>query len=322
MLRKHSRRLSISSGSWKTPQKLLSREAEVTRSLSRNLYKSYWVAVDDEDKVVIDSNPRVAQRIEEWKAYNQRQHEQSEGEEEGEEGDAEFVSGLGSEQVDALLADGTEEGGIIKAASQGPDLEEIQAQAQEMLDTAQMEAEEIKEAARREMDAEKKRVLEEGKKQGYDEGYQQGLAEVDGIRASLADEKKQLEEEYDQLIEELEPRFIDVITSVYSHIFGVDLEDNRDILVHLIDSTMRRVESSRTFIVHISAEDYPYVSMQKQSLVEGALAGRGMLEIIEDIALPKGACMIETDGGIFDCGVDTQLDELTKKLRVLSYEKE
>jgi flagellar assembly protein FliH len=290
--------------------------------LSRNLYKSYWVAVDDEDKVVIDSNPRVAQRIEEWKAYNQRQHEQSEGEEEGEEGDAEFVSGLGSEQVDALLADGTEEGGIIKAASQGPDMEEIQAQAKEMLDAAQMEAEEIKETARREMDAEKKRVLEEGKKQGYDEGYQQGLAEVDGIRASLADEKKQLEEEYDQLIEELEPRFIDVITSVYSHIFGVDLEDNRDILVHLIDSTMRRVESSRTFIVHISTEDYPYVNMQKQSLIDGALAGRGTLEIIEDIGLNKGACMIETDGGIFDCGIDTQMDELNKKLRVLSYEKE
>jgi flagellar assembly protein FliH len=280
------------------------------------------VAVDDEDKVVIDSNPRVAQRIEEWKAYNQRQHEQSEGEEEGEEGDAEFVSGLGSEQVDALLADGTEEGGIIKAANQGPDLEEIQAQAQEMLDAAQTEAEKIKEAARREMDAEKKRVLEEGKKQGYDEGYQQGLAEVDGIRASLADEKKQLEEEYDRLIEELEPRFIDVITSVYSHIFGVDLEDNRDILVHLIDSTMRRVESSRTFIVHISTEDYPYVNMQKQSLIDGALAGRGTLEIIEDIGLNKGACMIETDGGIFDCGIDTQLDELNKKLRVLSYEKE
>jgi flagellar assembly protein FliH len=293
--------------------------------LSRNLYKSYWVAVDNDDAVVIDSNARVAQRIEEWEAYNERLHALS-GEEEEEGAEGEFVSGLDSQQLDALPEDGAENGGhsgsIIKAADQGPDLEEIKAQAQEITDAAQAKAEEIKAAARREMDAERKRAMEDGRKQGYDQGYQQGLAEVDGMRQSLEDEKRKLEQEYDQLIEELEPRFVDTITSVYSHIFGVELEDNRDILVHLIDSTMRRVESSRTFIVHISAEDYPYVSMQKQSLVEGALAGRGMLEIIEDIALPKGACMIETDGGIFDCGVDTQLDELTKKLRVLSYEKE
>ena len=102
----------------------------------------------------------------------------------------------------------------------------------------------------------------------------------------------------------------------------MDLSDNRDILVHLIDSTLRKVESSRTFIVHVSSEDYPYVNMQKQSLVEGAIAGRGIIEIIEDIALSKGACLIETDGGIFDCGIGTQLEELTKKLRVLSFEND
>lgn len=91
--------------------------------------------------------------------------------------------------------------------------------------------------------------------------------------------------------------------------------------MHLIDSTLRKVESSRTFIVHVSAEDYPYVNMQKQALVEGAVAGRGLIEIIEDIALIKGDCLIETDGGIFDCGIGTQLEELTRKLRVLSFEK-
>ena len=102
--------------------------------------------------------------------------------------------------------------------------------------------------------------------------------------------------------------------------FKVDLADNRDILVHLIDSTLRKVESSRTFIVHVSAEDYPYVNMQKQALLDGPVGGKGILEIVEDIALAKGDCMIETDGGIFDCGIGTQLEELTKKLRVLSFD--
>ena len=295
--------------------------------MSRNLYKSYWVAVSDDDKCVIDSNTRINQRIEEWETLRQKRQEQNAEYSGSDEENGEFVSGLGGEAIDALLSDDGEgeesRGGVIKAASveQGPDLEEIKAQAQEMIDSARMEAEEIKNTARREIEIERRQAIDEGKKQGYNEGYQQGLSEVDEMKQALAVEKQKLEEEYEQLVEELEPRFIGVITAVYNHIFGVELSDNRDILVHLIDSTLRKVESSRTFIVHVSAEDYPYVNMQKQSLIEGAIAGRGMIEIIEDIALSKGACLIETDGGIFDCGIDTQLEGLEKKLQVLSFEK-
>lgn len=46
-----------------------------------------------------------------------------------------------------------------------------------------------------------------------------------------------------------------------------------------------------------------------------------MLEVVEDITLHKNECMIETDGGVFDCGLGTQLDELTKRLKLLSFSK-
>ena len=46
------------------------------------------------------------------------------------------------------------------------------------------------------------------------------------------------------------------------------------------------------------------------------------MEVIEDISLRKNECLIETEGGIFDCGLGTQLAELSRKLRLLSYEKE
>lgn len=231
--------------------------------MSRNLYKSYWVAVSDDDKCVIDSNSRINQRIEEWESLRQKRQEQNADYSGSDEENGEFVSGLGGEAIDALLSEDGEgeesRGGVIKAASveQGPDLEEIKAQAQEMIDSARMEAEEIKDTARREIEIERRQAIDEGKKRGYNEGYQQGLSEVDEMKQALAVEKQKLEEEYEQLVEELEPRFIDVITVVYNHIFGVELSDNRDILVHLIDSTLRKVESSRTFIVHVSEEDYP-----------------------------------------------------------------
>lgn len=293
--------------------------------MSRNLYKSSWVVVSNEEKCVIDSNSRMEQRIEELEALRQARMSAPAAYGDAEDGEAQFVGGLGGEAIDALLADNAEgaEGGIIKAGAmqeQGPDMEEIRAQAQAMIDDAHAQIDEMMEAAGQEIEQQRRQAVEDGQRQGYDEGYRQGQREADEMKRALVIEKQQLEQEYDRLVEELEPRFVDTITAVYSHIFGIELADNRDILVHLIDSTLRQVESSRTFIVHVSQEDYPFVNMRKQELTEGATAGKGMVEIIEDIALGQGACLIETDGGIFDCGVDTQLQALSNKLRVLSYE--
>lgn len=289
----------------------------------RNLYKAGWVRVTDEDKCVIDSNNLVAERIEEWENIRRANAAALPAfDEEETEGEAsEFVSGLAGEELDALFADGEGPGNVIKAAEAEASREAAEAEAERIVAEARAKALEIETQARHDADVQRANAVEEGTKQGYDEGYARGMAEVDGLKQELADRRRQLEAEFDALLEDLEPRFIDTITDVYSHIFGVELSDNRDILIHLIDSTLRKVESSKTFIVHVSAEDYPYVNMQKQTLMEGAAAGRGLIEIIEDIALGKGDCLIETDGGIFDCGLGTQLEGLTKKLQVLSYEK-
>lgn len=287
---------------------------------NRNIYKSAWVVVQNEDKLIIDSNERIAEKME----AEARRRKRAATAEAGEEG---FTGGLGAERIDALeYGDDTESGNVLKAPEdtepEGPTLEEVRAQIDAELEAAREEVEQIKSLARSEIDAEKRAAIDEGRNSGYAEGLQMAQNEANRMRSELEAEKARLEAEYDQLIDELEPKFIDTITDIYRHIFNVNLENDKDILVHLIDSTLRRLDSSKTFIVHVSQDDYEYVSQQKKSLTETAVGGRGMVEVIEDITLRKNECMIETDGGIFDCGVGTQLEELTKKLKLLSFEKD
>ena len=106
---------------------------------NRTLYKAGWVKVTDEEKCVIDSNDLVADRIEEWENIRRANVAAALAEfgEEGEEGEPEFVSGIEGEQIDALFSDGEGSGNVIKAVEAGPNLEEIEAQAQAMLDEAQ-----------------------------------------------------------------------------------------------------------------------------------------------------------------------------------------
>lgn len=289
--------------------------------MSRNLYKSNWVVVQNDEKCIIDSNGRLAKRIEELEELRAHQNAAAATDEMEEDG---FVSGLEGEPIDALLQDGAESGNVIKAQEEAvpmPDMEEIRAQAEAELEAARAEAEEIKRRAQMEAEQQRREVLEEARRNGYDEGLKQAQMEADKMRRELDAERARMEEDYEQLVEQLEPQFIDTITAIYNHIFQVELQNDRNILVHLIETTLRKVESSRTFIVHVSKEDYPYVSMQKKTLAEGAVNGRGVVEIIEDVTLRKNECMIETDGGIFDCGLGTQLEALTNRLKVLSFEK-
>lgn len=85
---------------------------------------------------------------------------------------------------------------------------------------------------------------------------------------------------------------------------------------------MNHIEASKNYLIHVAKEDYAYISMQKKLIQADSIVGSASLEFVEDASLAKGQCLIETESGIYDCGLDTQLTELSKKLKILSYQKE
>ena len=71
----------------------------------------------------------------------------------------------------------------------------------------------------------------------------------------------------------------------------------------------------------MSAADYDRVQSDKEDIAKGTGVLPDRFEIIEDVTLKTGDCMIESDGGIWDCGLGTQLELLVKQLKILSYEE-
>ena len=199
----------------------------------------------------------------------------------------------------------------------------ISAQAQEILASARREADSIKSNALIEAQAEienlRQNTYEEARSQGYDAGYNEAVEQVEQQKLQLADEQKRLEEEYQELVKNLEPKFVETLTDIYEKVFQIDLKKEHDIVMHLIASTMHKIEGNSNYLIHVSKEDYPYVNMKKNEILASALSANASVELVEDITLGPNDCIIETDGGIFDCGLGTQLEELTQKLRLLSY---
>ena len=266
---------------------------------------------ETEEKRVIDTNELAARRLEELQAAVRRQAAGM-SREDGEFAEG-FVQGLDAVDVSGLLDTAEGSGAVIKA-------EAAREKAQDILEDARVQAEQIMQDAQGQAQDLKRIAAEEGRMSGYREGKEKAEAEAEGLRRQLKAEEEQMEADYREALEQMEPELVEAITGIYEHVFRVELGSYQDILVHLIASTLRKAEGSKDFLVHVSREDYSYVNTQKKQL-HAALPGSGVtLEIIEDMTIEKDACMIETEGGIFDCGLGTQLSLLRQKLLLLSYE--
>lgn len=276
--------------------------------MSSNLLKLRNCDILQEKARVIDTNALAEQKIE---ALNLKMRQSGAVSEEAFAGMPE-ESGLLEDQGTAFES---LQNSVINMA----DTEELERKALEeanaLLAEAQSKADQIKEDAVRE----REQVLEEARQQGYEEGCARARQELEREKAGLQAEKRQMEAEYDALVARLEPELIKHLTDIYEHVFQVDLSSNREILEYLITTAMSRAEGSRNFLLHISKEDYSYVCTRKQQL-QSTVGENASMEIIEDMTLSRNECMIETENGIIDCGLGTQLAELSRKLKLLSYQ--
>lgn len=292
-------------------------EAEVTRSLSSNLYKAGWYVVND-DARMIDTNELAEQRLREA-AIREMQYGRETMKEDGE--DTGFAEGLNAESIDGLFA-AEESGAVLKSASvQEKELldREIEA-AREELEMTKAKAEQMLADAQAEIDKMAKNERNEAEKRGYEEGYRRGLEEVEALKSACVQKEKQLEQEYEQKFKELEPAFVEHLTGIYEHIFQVDLSAYRTLVRHLLVDAMQKMGDHKSYMIHVSKKDYPDISSVKTMLQEEAGAGGAAFEIVADATLGNAQCMIETEGGVYDCSLGTELAELKRKLRLLSYQ--
>lgn len=285
-----------------------------------NLFKAGFVSFDNSEKFIIDSNELANKKIEAFQEQEMRRNKNVFSSEdsymEGEEG--EFVPGIDMDQISQL----TEDQGMIEPYPDPQfDMEAMQAEIDLKLQQAQEQADAIIRDAQESAAAIVAKAQEEGHNQGYQDGYQEGVAAAEALKAEIEQQRGELEAEYQQIVDGLEPEMVDVLTQIYEHVFDVELRDDKAIILHLLKSTLSRIEPGNDLIVHVSSDDYDDVIEEKDNLEACITSPSTTMEIIEDPLLKENECMIESDSGIFDCSLGVELSELSRKLKLLSFDR-
>lgn len=283
-----------------------------------NLLKGGYFSVSTPAPLVIDSNERVEKKLAELRERTQKQSNVF--------SEAVFPNNLEASEVAELLLDAEGDGSddgftsgiqaqVVSDAKQEADriIEEARKEAEELLEHARAEAQEIKQNAY-------DKGMNDGKKAGYEDGNRDAMIALQEAKMQLEEEKKRLQESYEEQLKEMEPLLVETLAEVYEHVIHVSLRDKSEVVLKLLEDAIHKVEGCKSFIVHVSCETYEQVKAKKEELVLAAATEDVTVEVIEDLALADAECMLETENGIYDCSLDVELDAVKEQIALLSYQ--
>lgn len=290
-----------------------------------NLIKSGFIAFSQDNTLVIDANEnKIIKNLDETLALSRRQDSVEEALAEAMIRDAE-LSGDDFDD-DVLTMDTANIPGVTEASSEelrqmaDEVLVSAKSEAETIISNAHDEAERLRAEAYDEIEALKEQALEEGRQQGYTEGLQSAEGEITEKKAELEQLRHKMEVKLQETEEELvkftEKQMVDLLCQMIPHLTGVVIEEQRDVLLYIINSAMRDLDDSKHFVIKVSGDDYEEVSERKNEIY-GALNPNIQLEVYEDAKLTARQCLIETDNGIVDISLDVQMDNLIKALKLM-----
>ena len=290
----------------------------MTRSLS-NLYKAQVNRNKGEAYTrVIDHNELLEQKLtalsfERMAQLRRQQEELQNGEASG---------GEAKDGADGTQPAGFTEGIAGMAFSVSPELEidyveRAKEEADQIVSKATADAETILKKAVQEAEKLKENARQQGEEQGYAAGMEHAKAQEAQLRQQLEQLKEQQEQEYAARLHTMEPEVMDAVINVFDQVMHTGLVEHRSVLLHLIRRTVQHIKNSREFRIFVSADDYASVCEHKQEIFE-KIGGEAVLDILMDESMQPGQCTIDTDEGLFECGIEIQLSNLVQDLQALA----
>lgn len=179
---------------------------------------------------------------------------------------------------------------VVKSAETAVLLE-----AGQLLDAAKQRVADMEEAARR--------AYEEQRVKGYEDGQED-------CRAEYAEKMLEVAMQSVEYIEGLEQTIVKVVTEAVERVIGeIDAEER---IVRIVRTALNAVRSQQHVVVRVAPADEKAVTEALAPMLGGGPGGSGFLNVIMDPRLAAGSCILESELGVLDASLDTQLKALSR----------
>lgn len=195
-------------------------------------------------------------------------------------------------------------------------LEVAKREAQSIIENAQVNAQQILQNAGEKAN----KLMQEQKQLGYAEG---GKEKEEALEAQYREKeqelearKQELESQYEQNINAMEGDIVDAVIQVFDKVFRIQFENKRKILYSLVKNVLMDIEVGDEIRIHVNEANREIIEAHMDEIRE-IVGQKVSIEFVHDAKMQDDQCKIETSFGVFDCGIDTQLENLLKDIKSL-----
>lgn len=185
---------------------------------------------------------------------------------------------------------------------------DAKADAQAIRDQALQEADDIRQRAEAAAAEIKQQAYEEARQQGYNEGKEAGAAELSAIVAQASQRLQQIEAQ-------AAPQLRDLALGIARKIIGTELQTRPERVVDIVKQALSdKARQRREILLRVNPEDMELMRQHKAELLE-ALSRAKEIGLREDPDVAPHGVVIETDAGIIDAQLETQLEVFERILK-------
>ena len=152
--------------------------------------------------------------------------------------------------------------------------------------------------------AETQKKAEEAYERKREEGYRDGLEE-----GKLEHAEKMMETILSsvEFIEGIEGTLVSVVNQAIRKIIG-DMDD-KERIVRIVRNALNSVRGQQNVTVRVAPADEEIVAQALSAMTAGS-SGSAFLTIVADARLPRNSCILESELGVVDASLETQLKAL------------
>lgn len=155
--------------------------------------------------------------------------------------------------------------------------------------------------------------VQESYDRGLEEGQRQAERGLTNVFKSLRDAISGVINLREQILRDCEEDLLKLSILVAGKIVRQEITQDRGILAKVVTAAIDSASESDDIVVRLNPEDYKLVTSQKLHYLNG-LSGERALNLKPDDTVSFGGCIIDTVMGEIDARLETQLEEIQKRL--------
>ena len=203
------------------------------------------------------------------------------------------------------------------------DAADLYAEAEAVLSSARAEAVELIEDAQTQAEALREAAWQEGFHAGSAEAHATVEAELkaewaarqDALRFELNAIASDIGEARAELWQRQESEMVALALDIAKQVIKTEVSQNPAVVHAVLANALRRITDKDNVRVRVSVSDAPRVKEAREDLME-IVDGLRFIEIVEDRRIGDGGCVIETNAGTIDAKIETQVAEVARALGV------